>query len=164
MTVISHEFTCFFFYLSVRFFSLILRSWTISCAASSSFCLFWSCFWRSAFISFCCWFVSFPLTFGLSCLRCVGFTLSACSVSLELSAENSVKKLKKIDNIEFSIYFSKMSSVLDMCSVLTDRVVVYLFFQLWIMSRSLFNRKAKGTILLKYSKKNDFLQGAEMVL
>ena len=60
-------------------------------------------------------------------MRCVGFTLSACSVSLELRAENSVKELKKIDNIEFSIYFSKMSSVLDMCSVLTDRVVVYLF-------------------------------------
>jgi len=157
MTVISNEFTCFFFYLSVRFFSLFLRSWTISCAASSSFCLFWSCFWRSAFISFCCWFLSVPLTFGLSCLRCVGFTLSACSVSLELSAENSVKKLNKIDNIEFSIYFSKMSSVLDMCSVLTDRVVVYLFiFQLWIISKSRLNRKAKGTRLLKYSQKMIF--------
>ena len=61
----------------------------------------------SAFISFCCWFVSFPLTFGLDCLRCVGFTPFLSSVSLELSAENSIKKLKKIDNIEFFIHFQK---------------------------------------------------------
>ena len=58
-------------------------------------------------MSFCCWFVSFPLTFGRDCLRCVGFTLSACSVSLELRAENSIKKLKKIDNSKFFIHFQK---------------------------------------------------------
>ena len=32
------------------------------------------------------------------------------------------------------------------------------------MSKSRLNRKAKGTRLLKYSKKLDFLQDAEMVL
>ena len=32
------------------------------------------------------------------------------------------------------------------------------------MSKNRLNRKAKGTRLLKYSKKNNFLQGAKMVL
>ena len=143
-----------FFYLSIRFFSLFLRSWTISCAASSSFCLLRSCFWRSAFISFSCWFLSVPLTFGLDCLRCVGFTISACSVSLELSAENSVKK---IDNIEYLYIFQKCQ-VFWTCVVFWPIALsfIYLFFQLWIMWKSRLNRKAKGTRLLKYSKKMIF--------
>ena len=79
-------------------------------------------FLRSALIFFCCWFVSVPLTFGLSCFLCVAFTLSTCSVSLDLGAENSERQRNKTDSRERS-FISKMK-LLFQSNVSTNRVVV----------------------------------------
>ena len=77
-------------------------------------------FLRSA--SFCCWVLSVPLIFGLSCLLCVAFTLSTCSVSFDLSAENSERQRNKTDSRERS-FISKMK-LLFQSNVSTNRVVV----------------------------------------
>ena len=63
-----------------------------------------------------------PLTFGLSCLLCVAFTLSTCSVSLDLSVENSERQRNKTDSRERS-FISKMK-LLFQSNVSTNRVVV----------------------------------------